>query len=598
MNLQHLTFEIKNHVAYIGLGAYEKKSMVVLNEGTLQELLDIIQKLQNPSQIPGCENLLGLIFFSHKENSFLAGVDVNLIGSLNTQSEATLGAEKGQELYNMIEDLPFPTIACINGVCLGGGLELALSCRHILCSDSPKTVMGLPEVKLGLLPGFGGTYRLPLRISLPDALDMILTGKQVPAKKALKLGLVDDVLAKERLLEMAPLYLQKPKFFQRKHSLKGSLEHLAQDNFITRKIIFQKARESVLKETKGHYLAPLKILDVMENGHGKSRTTYLPLEAQGFGELCVSDQSKNLRHLFFLMEESKKSPQSSDSKDTISLKRGAVLGAGTMGGGIAWLMADFGLAPIMKDIQVSALELGLKQSSKNFQRSVSRKKMSVDEFERKQRSISPQLDFTGFKKVDLLIEAIVEDMGIKQKVLKEVEQETSDDCLITSNTSSLSITEMASVLRKPERFAGLHFFNPVHRMPLVEIVSHDKASPETLNALYQWVLKTKKTPIIVKDGPGFLVNRILLPYMNEAIYLLEEGYTLDEVDHAGTNFGMPMGPCRLMDEVGLDVAVKVAHIMENALGPRAKASTLSAKIAETKAYGKKSQKGFYLYDDK
>lgn len=590
MSYKRISFETKNKIAYVGFGFNCDKSMTVLDEESLIELRDIVKELTDLGK-----KIDGVIFHSHKDNCFLAGADINLIASMKTESEGAHGAEQGQLLFNDIEDLKVPTIACVNGVCLGGGMELSLSCNSIIASTNSKTQMGLPEVKLGVLPGFGGTYRMPKRVGLPTALDLILTGKGLNGKKAKKIGLVEAVYPKERLLTMALAHLKKQ---GKKQSFKESLEHFAADNFLSRKIIFQKARENVLKKTKGFYQAPLKILDVMEAGMMKGRTSYLAAEAQAFGELCVGEQSKNLQHLFFLMEAAKKYDGAKSEKEVPKLKRGAALGAGTMGGGIAWLMAETDMAPLMKDLTPEALELGLKQSSSNFMGKVKRRRMTYDEFERKQRTIMPQVSYDGFKQVDLVIEAIVENMDIKKSVFKETETHVRQDCLLTSNTSSLSIEEMSSALESPERFAGLHFFNPVNRMPLVEIITHSKVAPETVEALYDWCLRAKKTPVVVGDGPGFLVNRILMPYLNEVGFLLKEGVPMKDVDEACLNFGMPMGPCRLLDEIGLDVGVKVAKILHEGLGDRAATSDLSEIVVEKGFLGKKNSKGFYLYDEK
>lgn len=592
MNLEtkKISFDLKDKVAYVGFGYNNEKSMTVLDEETLKELDLIADELHAQRKV-----LDGVIFFTHKERCFLAGADINLISAMKTEADGTQGAEAGQNLFNKIEDLSIPSVACVHGVCLGGGTEFALSCNTILMSDDKSTQLGLPEVKLGLIPGFGGTYRMPRRVGLPAALDLILSGKTVNARKAKKLGLAVETYPKERIVEMAKGFLKKG---NKKSSLTESLTDFAQDNFLSRKIIFQKARESVLKKTKGFYQAPLKILDTMEAGMMKSRSSYLTSEAQSFGELCVSEQSKNLQHIYWMTEKAKKYSGPSGQEELPVLERGACLGAGTMGGGIAWLMSDNGMAPIMKDLNEEALELGLKQASSNFSEALKRKKITKDDFERKMRSITAQTDFKGMKKVDLLIEAIVEDMNIKQKVFAETEKYMRDDALITSNTSSLSVEEMSHALENPRRFAGLHFFNPVHRMPLVEIITHSKVAPETVEALYKWVLKTKKTPVVVKDGPGFLVNRILMPFLNEAGFLLEEGVSLKDLDDACLNFGMPMGPCRLLDEIGIDVGVKVAKILHNGLGDRAKSSGLSARMVEKGFLGKKAKKGFYTYDEK
>jgi 3-hydroxyacyl-CoA dehydrogenase / enoyl-CoA hydratase / 3-hydroxybutyryl-CoA epimerase len=590
MPYKRISYEIKNYYAYIGFGYNCDKSMTVLDEESLKELRDIINEASNEGK-----NIKGVIFHSHKENCFLAGADIKLISAMKTESEGAHGAEQGQIIFNIIEDLKVPSIACVNGVCLGGGTELSLSCTTIICSNNPKTQIGLPEVKLGVIPGFGGTFRMPKKVGLPTALDLILTGKSLNSRKAKKVGLVSGVYPKERLLEMALGHLKKSKKSQ---TITESIGQFAADNFLSRKIIFQQARESVLKKTKGFYQAPLKILDVMEAGMMKGRTGYLAGEAQAFGELCVGEQSKNLQHLFFLMEASKKYEGPKAENDIPDLKRGAALGAGTMGGGIAWLMAESDMAPILKDLTPEALELGLKQSAANFLAKVKRKKMTFNEFERKQRTISPELTYQGFGQVDLVIEAIIENMDIKKSVFAEVEKHVTKSCILTSNTSSLRVTEMATALEYPERFAGLHFFNPVNRMPLVEIVTHDKVSPETIEALYAWCLKANKTPVVVGDGPGFLVNRILMPYLNEVGFLLKEGVSMKDVDEACLNFGMPMGPCRLLDEIGLDVGVKVAKILHAGLGERAATSDLSQIVVDKGFLGKKNNKGFFLYDDK
>lgn len=586
MEYTKITLENKDGIYYLGFGKYEDKSMTVIYKETLEELNNAFDEVRDDV------NARGLILFSHKPDCFLAGMDVSIIQSLSTEVEAIQGCEAGQNIFNKLEDLKVPTMALVDGICLGGGTEMVLACDKIIASDNPKTAMGLPEVLIGVLPGFGGTYRLPKKIGLTGALDIILTGKQIRAKKAKKIGLVEDVMPKERLLTLASELLFKK--YDKQKSFSETLTDRASDNFIARKVIFQKAREKVLESTKGFYPSPLKILDHLEASAGKKRTAYLAHEAKSFAELTQTSQTKNLQHVFFLHDNSKK--MSFDGK-LKKVERGAVLGAGTMGGGIAWLFAKNNQNPIMKDINPAGLELGLKQSSEVFSKAVKRRRMTQDEFERAQRSITAQLDYTGFKKVDLVIEAVVENMDVKKKVFAEAEKFVADDCLLTSNTSSLSVNEMAKALEKPERFAGLHFFNPVHKMPLVEIIRHDKVSEETIQSLYKWVLKTKKTPVIVNDCPGFLVNRILAPFLNEAAYLLKEGVSIKDIDQAVLNFGMPMGACRLMDEVGLDVCAHVGEIMEKGLGERAKACDLSHLALDKGLLGKKNMKGFYLYDD-
>ena len=584
MQWNKITWEEKNEVVFIGFGKNENKSMTTLSKDTLNELKMAIEFLHEKQS-----QYKGVAFFSHKPDCFLAGVEIEIIQSLSSEQLAIDGCEAGQNIFNQLEDLKIPSVALIDGVCLGGGLELSLACDFIVATDNAKTKLGLPEVMLGVLPGFGGTYRLPLKIGLTDSLDLILTGKQVDAKKALKLGIVDVVMPKERLMALAPRVL-KGEFI--KKDQKSNMMNMFTESVFVRKIIFQKAREKVLGQTKGFYPAPLKILDHLEKSFGRSRKDYLQNKALSFAQLSQTPQSKNLQHVFFLTDQSKKF----DKTMTVTVpKRAAVLGAGTMGGGIAWLLADQNLNPVMKDINKIGLELGLKQASQNFKSALKRKKISEDEFVRKMSSIIPTTSFENFKAIDLVVEAIVEDINLKKKVFKEVETYVSDECLLTSNTSSLSINKMSADLKHPERFAGLHFFNPVHKMPLVEIITHDKVSEKTINSLYQWVLKAKKTPVVVKDGPGFLVNRILGTYLNEAAFLLEEGLSISDIDQAATDFGMPMGPLRLMDEVGLDVAKKVGVILFEGLGERMRPCSLSSKLVEQGLLGKKNLKGFYEY---
>lgn len=586
MSFQKISFENKNGIYYLGLGLNNDKSMTTLTEESLKELREALLTVSNDA------NAEGLVIFSHKQDVFLAGMDVSVIQGLSSEAEAMKGVEEGQDIFNLLEDIKCNTMALVDGICLGGGLELSLACDKIICSDNEKTSLGLPEVMLGVLPGFGGSYRLPRKVGLPNALDMILTGKQVKAKKALKLGLCDYVMPRERMIELAPEYLKKKSKIEKKTNKEIFQDKLV-SNFIARKIIFQKAREQVLKTTKGFYPAPLRILDHLENSFGRNRKTYLANEARAFSELAMTAQAKNLQHVFFLQDNAKKMDGKIDLK---KIEKGAVLGAGTMGGGIAWLFANYNQNPIMKDIAHAGLELGLKQSSSIFKNALKKKKISEADFQRKQRSITPTLNFDGFKNVDLVVEAVVENMHVKKKVLAEVEGEVQEDALLTTNTSSLSVEDMASALKNSSRFAGLHFFNPVNKMPLVEIIRHKNVSEKTIASLYKWCLAVKKTPVVVNDGPGFLVNRILAPFLNESAYLLKEGVSIEALDRAILNFGFPMGPCRLMDEIGLDVCAHVGKIMEEGLGKRAKACDLSDALVENKFLGKKTSLGFYEYD--
>ncbi len=587
MSFKNIAFEVKEKFYYVGFGKDVEKSLTTLTEQTLRDLETILDTIKADNEARG------VIFHSLKEGVFLAGVDVSIIQSLETAAAAAEGSASGQALFNKIEDLDIPTVALIDGFCLGGGLELALSCNKIIVSDSSTTKLGLPEVMLGVLPGFGGTYRLPKKIGMAKSLDIILSGRQVRAKSAYKMGLADFIMPKERLLTLAPEYLLK-KVEPRKKNMTDKVTSFMESNPLTKGIIFSKARDGVMKKTKGHYPAPLKIIELLENHSSKSRSAYLEKEASFFGELAQTKQSEHLINLFFLHDNSKKYSKSTDLKN---VSTGAVLGAGTMGGGIAWYFANNNIPCFMKDINEGALNLGLKQASSNFSSKLRKRRMTRDDFNKKMSSISPTLTYSGFHSVDLVIEAVVENMDIKKKVLSELETKVGPDSLLTSNTSSLSVNEMASVLKDSSRFAGLHFFNPVNKMPLVEIIKHENVSQNTLDSLYKFVVETKKTPVIVNDGPGFLVNRILCAYLNEAGFMLEEGYSIEDLDRVVLEFGLPMGPCHLLDEVGIDVSQKVGKVMYKGIGDRLKPSKILDEILELGCLGKKNSKGIYLYDE-
>jgi len=566
--------------------------MTTLDLETMGELDTALREVTEKQE----DDVSGLIFFSYKKNVFLAGMDVSVIRDLKDVQAGIEGAQQGQETYNQVEDLLIPTIACVDGVCLGGGFELALACKTILVSDSPQTVLGAPEVSLGLLPAFGGSYRLPRRIDLPNALDLMLSGRLVKGETAKAMGLVDQVYGKERLLEMA---ISKHIWGQNEEvCLKGPVESGVTPDLAARKSILRRARESVLKKTKGHYEAPLRILDLLESSLGDPRSTYLEREAQLLGELAVSEQSRNLQNIYFLHANSQQYRGPVCEKEKLIIRTGAVVGAGTMGGGIAWLMANNDMSPRMKDINTRALEMGLEQAGNIFANALERNKISKDECKRKQGSIKAQLDYRGFKNIDLVVEAVVEEMETKKRILAEIEKEARDDCLITSTTSSLSANEMASFFVKPERFAGLHFIGPVNRVPLVEIITHDQISAETISALYDWAVRVKKVPVVVKDAPGFLVNRILTPFVNEALYLLDEGVPIDELERACLDFGMPKGPCHLLDEVGIDVMLKLVSILNETTGDRFKPAAMYEGLSNLEYDGKKRKKGFFHYDDR
>lgn len=545
-----------------------------------------------------------VIFKSNKPKIFIAGADIDEIRAMTTREQFEAAVVGGQGIFNQIEDLPMITIAAVNGACAGGGCEFIMACDYRIATDDSSTRIGLPETKLGIIPGFGGCVRMPRIIGLQAALDIILNGKLERAQKAYKLGLVDALVHPAILLEQAVKMAEEKikeggakrrKTFEPKGFANKMLEGPAKF------VVFKKARENVLKFTHGHYPAPLKAIETIQKTYGMSdRDRAMKIEREAFVEAASTDISKNLIHVYDLMESVKK--QSGIASTTVkakAVKHMGVLGAGTMGGGIAYVAADKGIYVRMKDINWAAIGLGLKHAQDLWQKLVKRKSLNSYDFQQKIDRVSGTLDYSGFKHMDLVVEAIVEDMEIKKKVIAETAKHMKDDAIIATNTSSLSVTEMAAGHPRPEYFAGMHFFNPVDKMPLVEVIRGEKTSDETIATVYELTKRMGKLPVVVKDGPGFLVNRLLLPYMAEAAFLMQEGMSLETVDKWYVKeFGMPMGPFALMDEVGLDVCMKVLKIFKKAFGSRVEIAPLMDKLATSGRLGKKNKKGFYTYDEK
>ncbi len=540
-------------------------------------------------------SIRALVVRSGKDGSFIAGADVNAIASVSDQAQGAAAARAGQQLFARIERLPLPTVAAVDGICLGGGTELILACGHRLASDRPETKIGLPEVRLGILPAFGGTTRLPRLIGPAAALNMILTGRNVDARRAQRMGLVDEVVPVQALYERAArLALERVGAPPPRRRRRPLPTRLLEDTPPGRALLFRRATADVLKETRGHYPAPLAILGVMRRGIATSLEHAFELEAEALGRLIVTPESKNLIHVFHLMEGAKKAgPAGVDARP---VEQAAVLGAGVMGGGIAHLLADNGVPVRLKDIRPDALALGLRHARSLFDRAAQKGRMKRRDAERRMADISPSLEYTGFATADIVIEAVVERLDVKISVLRETETHVRPGCVLASNTSSLSITSMQEALERPADFCGMHFFNPVHRMPLVEVIRGRHTSDEAVATVIALARRCGKTPVVVNDGPGFLVNRVLSPYLNEAGRMLEEGATVQCIDRVLLDFGMPMGPLRLLDEIGLDVARHAGAVMHEAFGERMRPPPSLAGIAEAGLLGKKSGRGFYLYE--
>lgn len=565
----------------------------VFTRAALTELESVIQDLARRQDVDV------LVLLSGKPGSFIAGADLEEIARVTDPTEAEAGSRIGHRLFSAWESLPFPTVAAIRGVCLGGGTEISLASTWRVASDSSATRIGLPEVRLGILPGWGGSTRLPRLIGIAEALDLILTGKTVAGRKALKLGLIDALIPDARFLDHVRDFAREKAGRKRKDE--GGLdikEMLLEKNPLGRKVLFDQARKKTLQESRGHYPAPLRAIEVVRIGIEDGPRAGFDAEARALGELVTSRISKNLVHVFRMTEDAKRET-GLPGGDPKEIRAAAVLGAGTMGGGIAQLIANETDVPVrMKDINNDALALGMSHASGLYDRLVKRYRLSAPEARRKMALVHPTLDFSGFARADIVIEAVVERMDVKQQVFAETEQHVPEDCVLASNTSSLSIQGIGAKTRRPERVVGMHFFNPVHKMPLVEVIAAEGSAPWAVNTVFDYTRKLGKTPVLVKDTPGFLVNRLLMFYSSEAMWLLDEGYRIEDLDRAMTDWGMPVGPMVLSDEVGIDVSTKVAHILLEAFGDRLTLPAWLDRMPENKRLGVKSQSGFYRYEGK
>lgn len=564
------------------------ESMNVLKASFADEIEHILKQLASDSTIKG------VVFISGKKDSFIAGADISMLDSCTTAEQAETIAKMGQQMFDRIEQLRLPVVAAIHGPCLGGGLELAMACHARIATCSPKTVLGLPEVQLGLLPGSGGTQRLPKLVGVQKALDMILTGKQLRAAQAKKLGLVDEVVPESILLDAAvkKALAGKPKAAPKKLSL---INKFLEQTAPGRKIVFSQATKQTLAKTHGNYPAALKILSVIQTGVEQGYIKGLAAEAKAFGELCMSKESAALRSIFFATTQMKKESGAGDAKPR-KVRKAAVLGGGLMGGGIANVTATKAGLPVrIKDISEQGISNALKYSFDILNKKFKKRFISKAEMQQQLLKITGTTDYSGFHDVDLVVEAVFEDLDLKQRMVADIEQHCAETTIFASNTSSLPIHKIAEKAQRPENVIGLHYFSPVDKMPLVEVIAHEKTSPETIASTVAFARKQGKTPIVVKDGAGFYVNRILALYMNEAANILLGGEPVEKIDKALVKFGFPVGPVTLLDEVGIDVGAKISPILTAELGERFAAPAAFDKLLADGRKGKKTEKGFYLY---
>ncbi|WP_108447214.1 fatty acid oxidation complex subunit alpha FadB [Halomonas denitrificans] len=572
------------------------ESVNKLSSAVIEELGQAVEAIRAE------QGLAGLLIASAKE-VFIVGADITEFHGMFEQGGESLSAmlERVHGIFNAIEDLPFPTVTAINGLALGGGCELALTTDFRVMAESAK--IGLPETQLGILPGWGGCVRLPRLIGADNAVEWIAGGKDNRAAAALEMGAVDAVVPQAEL-EAAALDL-----LARAHD--GELdyrERRAQKQAplalgpIEQMMAFETAKGYVAGKAGPHYPAPVEAIKVIQKGAGESRERAQAIESQAFAKLAMSEVAFNLVGLF-LNDQLVKKKGSRHERQARPIKQAAVLGAGIMGGGIAYQSAAKGTPILMKDIKDEAIELGLKEARKLFAKQVERGKLSSEAMAERLTNIRPTLSYGDFEHVDLVVEAVVENPKVKDAVLTEVEGQVGESTILTSNTSTISITRLAENLKRPENFCGMHFFNPVHRMPLVEVIRGEKTSDAAVAATVAYARAMGKTPIVVNDCPGFLVNRVLFPYFGGFSQLVAQGADFRHVDKVMERFGWPMGPAYLLDVVGMDTAVHAGEVMAEGfpermagMGGEGDRSVIQVMVDHDRL-GQKNAKGFYAYEE-
>jgi len=552
----------------------------------------------------GRDEAVKAIVFTSAKQDFIVGADVKWLGSLRTVADGEQASREAQHGFDRLAFFPKPVVAAIHGACLGGGLEWALACRGRVASDAPRTQLGVPEVQLGLLPGAGGTQRLPRLIGLQAALDLILTGKSVRASKARKLGLVDEVVPVSILVDVAVEHAralvagagaEHPHRSPRETVTRAALE----GNPIGRRLIFAGARKQVLKKSGGHYPAPERAIEVVREGLERGIEAGLRAEARAFGELLVTDVSARLRELFFATTALKKDTGVDGAAKARPVRKLGMLGGGLMGGGIAFVTAEVaGLSVRIKERDDESVGRALAHVRKLLDQQVRKRRLEKRGLEKVLARVTVTTDLSGFHRADVVVEAVPELLELKRRLLAEVEAVTADRCVFASNTSSLPITRLAEGARRPGNVIGMHYFSPVEKLPLLEVIPHAGTDPSVIATCVELGKKQGKTVIVVRDGPGFYTSRILAPYLNEAAHLLVEGAEIEAVDRALRAYGFPVGPFQLLDEVGFDIGEKVSHVLHEAFGERMTPPETMAALIKQGRLGKKVKKGFYRYDVK
>jgi 3-hydroxyacyl-CoA dehydrogenase/enoyl-CoA hydratase/3-hydroxybutyryl-CoA epimerase len=547
-------------------------------------------------------SIVGAVLISGKSDNFIAGADIEQFLEFKTAEDAEQASYTGQKMLSRLERLRVPVVAAIHGACLGGGLETALACAWRVATEHPKTVLGLPEVQLGLIPGTGGTQRLPRLIGLPNALDMILRGRNVRPKKALKMGLVDDVVHPAILRDIAVQRARELGAGTRKRSEgrteRGAEGLLLERNRFGRTLVLKKARQSVMQQTHGLYPAPLAALDVIRVGYEQGEDAGFKEESRRFGELAMTEVSRQLIFLFFATNSLKKDPGvDAPVPAPRPVEKLGVLGAGFMGAGITSVAVQQGTLVRLKDTDTARVGKGLAAVRDVVKERYTKRQITRQQLDDMMALTGGTTEYSGFGNVDLVIEAVFEDIDLKHRVLREVEPLLPDDAIYASNTSTIPIGRIAEAATRPEQVLGMHFFSPVHKMPLLEIIVTPRTTKEATVTAVAYGKQLGKTVIVVNDGPGFYTTRTLSAYMNEAGRLLDEGAAIDAIDKALVDFGFPVGPITLLDEVGIDVGGKVGLVLADALGVRMTPSEAMRRVVTAGRLGRKGRSGFYRYDE-